>query len=94
MFQPLSDRVLVRRQEAAEKSPGGIIIPDNVKERPITGEVLAVGVPKIEDEISFECVAPGVVVMFGKYAGTEIEDGGEKLVVLRMEELLGIITHP
>ena len=86
-FRPLHDRLLVKRVQAEEKSKGGIIIPDSAKEKPIEGEVIAVGNGKVR---SLE-VKPGNRILFGKYTGTEIKVDGVEHVILREDEVLGIL---
>ena len=91
-FRPLHDRVLVKRVEAEEKTPGGIIIPDTAKEKPVEGEVLAVG-PGARDETG--TVRPldvkvGDHVLFGKWAGTEVLIDGADRVILKESEIFGI----
>jgi len=92
-FRPLHDRVLLRRVEAEEKTPGGIIIPDTAKEKPIEGEVLAVG-PGARDEtgriIPLD-VKAGDRVLFGKWAGTEVLIDGETRLILKKSDILGLI---
>ena len=89
---PLHDRVLVRRLEEKETAKGGIIIPDTAKEKPHEGEVIAVGAGKIEKghRIPLD-VKAGDRVLFGKYAGTEIKIDGEDFLIMREEEVLGIL---
>jgi chaperonin GroES len=91
--RPLSDRLLVRRVEEQEKTKGGIIIPDSAKERPLEGEVIAVGSGKrLEDGTLVKLdVAKGDRILFGKYAGTEIKVDGIDHLILREEEVLGVI---
>jgi len=92
-FTPLYDRVLVKRIEAQEKAKGGIIIPDTAKEKPMEGKVIAVGSGKLDENgkrIALE-VKVGNKVLFGKYAGTEIKIDNEEHVILREDEILGII---
>jgi chaperonin GroES len=92
-FRPLHDRVLVRRIEAEEKTPGGIIIPDTAKEKPIEGEVLAVG-PGARDETGKIVpldVKVGDRVLFGKWAGTDVLIGGEERLILKESDILGVI---
>lgn len=91
-YQPLSDRVLVARAKAEEKTPGGILIPENAKEKPIRGEVLAVGAGRRLDSGDLVAlqVKPGDVVVFGKYSGTEMPDGH---VFLREDEILCIVRE-
>jgi chaperonin GroES len=92
-FRPLHDRVLVRRVEAEERTPGGIIIPDTAKEKPVEGEVLAVG-PGARDETGRVVpldVKAGDRVLFGKWAGTEVIIDGEERLILKEADILGII---
>ncbi|MBO5663479.1 MAG: co-chaperone GroES [Bacteroidales bacterium] len=84
-LQPLSDRVLVKPVAAEQKTAGGIIIPDSAKEKPLKGEVIAAG-PGTKDEAMQ--VAAGDVVLYGKYAGTEIELDGEKFLIMRQSDIL------
>src|SRR5499425_1207435 len=90
---PLHDRVVIRRIEEQETVRGGIIIPDTAKEKPQEGEVIAVGRGKVnEDGKVFPLdVKPGNRVLFGKYAGTEIRIDNEEFLILREEEVLGIL---
>ncbi len=91
--KPLFDRVLVKRVEAAEKVKGGIIIPDTAKEKPMEGKVIAVGAGRLDDDgkrIPME-VKSGDRILFGKYAGTEIKVNDEEHIILREDEILGII---
>ncbi len=92
-FTPLHDRVLVRRVESDEKTSGGLIIPDSAKEKPIEGKVIAVGNGRRNDkgEVQKLEVKKGDRVLFGKYAGTEVKIDGEEQVVLREDDILGII---
>jgi len=92
-FRPLHDRVLVRRIEAEEKTAGGIIIPDNAKEKPAEGEIIAVGSgTKAEDgKITPLDVKAGDRVLFGKWSGTEVKVGGEDLLIMKESDILGII---
>jgi len=93
-FTPLHDRILVRRVEEAETTRGGIIIPDSAKDKPQEGEVISTGKGKVnEDGKVFPlAVKEGDRILFGKYAGTEIKLDGEDFVIMREEEVLGIIT--
>ncbi|HYL14170.1 MAG TPA: co-chaperone GroES [Terriglobales bacterium] len=93
-FTPLHDRILVRRVEEAETTRGGIIIPDTAKDKPQEGEVISVGKGKVnEDGKVFPlAVKEGDRILFGKYAGTEIKLDGEDFVIMREEEVLGIVT--
>ena len=91
--KPLFDRVLVKRVEAEEKVKGGIIIPDTAKEKPMEGKVIAVGAGRLDDDgkrIHME-VKSGDRILFGKYAGTEIKVNDEEHIILREDEILGII---
>jgi chaperonin GroES len=91
--RPLQDRLLVRRVEEQERTKGGIIIPDTAKERPLEGEVTAVGSGKrLEDGTLVPLdVKKGDRVLFGKYSGTEIKVDGVEHLILREEEVLGVI---
>ena len=93
-FTPLHDRILVRRLEEAETVRGGIIIPDSAKERPQEGEVISVGKGKSNDEgkVFPLDVKAGDRILFGKYSGTEIKIDGEDFIIMREEEVLGILT--
>lgn len=89
---PLHDRVVIRRVEEAETVRGGIIIPDTAKEKPMEGIVIAVGTGKFEKGQTIPlAVKDGDRVLFGKYAGTEIKIDGEELLIVREEEILGIL---
>ena len=92
-FTPLHDRILVRRIEETETVRGGIIIPDSAKEKPQEGEVIAVGKGKSNDEgkVFPLDVKSGDRVLFGKYSGTEIKIDGEEYLIMREEEVLGIV---
>ena len=92
-FRPLHDRVLVRRVEAEEKSQGGIIIPDTAKEKPIEGEVVAVGNGKVleDGKVRPLDIKVGDRVLFSKYAGTDIKIEGEEHLMMREEDILGVI---
>ena len=87
-IKPLADRVLVKPAEAEEKTVGGIIIPDTAKEKPLKGEVLAIGNGTKDEEM---VVKKGDNVLFGKYAGTELELEGEKYLIMRQSDILAII---
>jgi len=84
-LKPLSDRVLLKPAAAEQKTASGIIIPDSAKEKPLKGEVIATG-PGTKDEIMQ--VGVGDTVLYGKYAGTEIEVDGEKLLIMRQSDIL------
>jgi chaperonin GroES len=92
-FRPLHDRVVVRRIDEDTKSAGGIIIPDTAKEKPMQGEVIAVG-PGARDEqgklVPLE-VKKGDKVLFGKWSGTEVKINGEELLIMKESDILGII---
>jgi chaperonin GroES len=92
-FRPLHDRVLIRRIEAEEKTPGGIIIPDTAKEKPVEGEVLAVGAGARDDsgKIIPLDVKVGDRVLFGKWSGTEVLLGGEDRLIVKESDILGVI---
>ena len=91
--KPLQDRILVRRVEAVEKTRGGIIIPDSAKERPLEGNVIAVGSgTRLEDGTLVTLdVKAGDRILFGKYAGTEIKVDGVDHIIIREDEVLGVI---
>ena len=87
-IKPLADRVLVRPATAEEKTIGGIIIPDSAKEKPLKGEVIAAGNGTKDEEMILK---PGDNVLYGKYAGTEIEWNGEQYLIMRQSDVLAII---
>jgi chaperonin GroES len=92
-IRPLHDRILVKRLEEEEKTKGGIIIPDTAKEKPMEGEVIAVGKGKIAEDgkvIKLD-VAAGDRVLFSKYAGTEVKIDGVDYLIMREDDILGII---
>ena len=92
-FRPLHDRVVVRRTEEESKSAGGIIIPDTAKEKPIQGEVIAVG-PGARDErgaLVALAVKKGDRVLFGKWSGTEVKIDGKELLIMKESDILGVI---
>ncbi len=93
-FTPLHDRILVRRVEEAETTRGGIIIPDSAKDKPQEGEVISAGKGKISEEGKVRPldVKEGDRILFGKYSGTDIKLDGEDYIIMREEEVLGIIT--
>jgi len=90
---PLHDRIVVRRVEESETTRGGIIIPDTAKDKPQEGEVIAVGKGKSNDEgkVFPLAVKAGDRILFGKYSGTEIKIDGEEFLIMREEEVLGIL---
>ena len=92
-FRPLHDRVLVRRVTAEEKTAGGIIIPDTAKEKPMQGEVVAVG-PGARDESGKRIppdVKEGDTILFGKWSGTEVKIDGDELLIMKESDIMGII---
>ncbi|EKE68244.1 MULTISPECIES: co-chaperone GroES [Oceanibaculum] len=92
-FRPLHDRVLVRRLESEEKTAGGIIIPDTAKEKPMEGEVIAVG-PGAKNEqgvVSPLDVKAGDRVLFGKWSGTEVKVDGQELLIMKESDIMGVI---
>jgi len=92
-FRPLHDRVVVRRVTAEEKTAGGIIIPDTAKEKPMEGEVVAVGpgARNEKGEIVALDVKPGDRVLFGKWSGTEVKIDGEELLIMKESDIMGVI---
>lgn len=92
-IRPLHDRVLVRRVEEDKTSPGGIVIPDSAAEKPIQGDVIAVGNGKILEngEIRAMDVKKGDRILFGKYSGNEVKVEGKEYLVLREDDIMGII---
>ncbi len=92
-LRPLQDRVLIKRAEEEQTSKGGIIIPDTAKEKPIRGEVLAVGNGKVQEDGTMRKpdVRVGDRVLFGKYEGTEVNIDGEERLIIREDDILGII---
>lgn len=93
--RPLHDRVLVKRTNEEEKSKGGIIIPDTAKEKPAQGEIIAVGQGRIGEDGKVRAldVKKGDRVLFGKYSGTEIKIDGEEFLMMREEDILGVIAN-
>ena len=92
-LRPLADRVIVKQSEAEEKTKSGILLPDAAKEKPTKGKVVAAGPGKLDDkgkpmELS---VRNGDTVYYGKYSGTDVEVDGEKLVILRESDILGVL---
>jgi chaperonin GroES len=92
-IRPLHDRILVKRVKEEDKTKGGIIIPDSAKEKPIEAKVVAVGTGRILDsgEVRKLAVKKGDLVLFGKYGGTEVKIDGEDHLILREDDILGII---
>src|ERR687884_2356150 len=94
-FRPLHDRVLVKRVEEEQKTRGGIIIPDTAKEKPMQGEVLAVG-PGVRDdkgELQALDVKPGDRVLFGKWSGTEVKIDGDELLIMKEADIMGVLEE-
>ena len=92
-FRPLGDRVVIRRVEEATKTKGGIFIPDNVKEKPQEGEVVAVG-PGARDEDGKRVpmdVKAGDLILFGKWSGTEVKIDGEDVIIMKESDILGVL---
>ena len=92
-IRPLHDRVVVKRMEEERTSAGGIVIPDSATEKPSRGEVIAVGNGKVADngDVRPLDVKAGDTVLFGKYAGTEIKIDGEEVLIMREDDILGVI---
>ncbi len=92
-LRPLHDRVVVRRQEEEQTSPGGIVLPDSATEKPIRGEVIAVGNGKILDsgDVRALDLQVGDKVLFGKYSGTEVKINDEELLVMREDDIMAVI---
>ncbi|MSO75690.1 MAG: co-chaperone GroES [Alphaproteobacteria bacterium] len=93
-FKPLQDRVLIKPVKADQKSPGGIIIPDTVQEKPMEGKVLAVG-PGARDEggtLQPMAVKVGDRVLYGKWSGTEIKMDGDDLMIMKESDILGVVA--
>jgi chaperonin GroES len=92
-IRPLQDRIIVKRLEGEEKTKGGIIIPDSAKEKPMEGKVIAVGKGKLNDK--GERIAPDVkagdIVLFSKYAGTEVKIDGDEHLIMREDDILGVV---
>ena len=93
-FHPLHDRVVVRRVEEDTRTTGGIIIPDSAQEKPMRGEVVAVGAGARDDAgklVALE-VKPGDQVLFGKWSGTEVKIDGEELLIMKESDIMGVLT--
>ena len=92
-IRPLHDRVIVKRVEEEKTSPGGIVIPDSATEKPIQGEVIAVGKGKLLDsgKLSKLDLKKGDKVLFGKYSGTEVKVGSDEYLVMREDDIMGVI---
>jgi chaperonin GroES len=94
-IRPLHDRVVIRRKEEERTSPGGIVIPETAKEKPILGEVIAVGPGKLNDK-GDRCILDvkvGDKVLFGKYSGTEVKLNGSEYIVMREDDIMGIVEE-
>src|SRR5437016_9446628 len=93
VFRPLHDRVVIRRVEAEEKTSGGIIIPDTAKEKPMEGEIVAIGPGARGEDGKLHAldVKVGDRVLFGKWSGTEIKIDGEELVIMKESDIMGIV---
>ncbi len=93
-IRPLHDRVLVKRVKEEEKTKGGIIIPDTAKEKPVEGKVVAVGNGKVAEDGSVRKleVKAGDRILFGKYSGTEVKIDGEEHLILREDDILGVVV--
>ncbi|MGH8509002.1 MAG: co-chaperone GroES [Gammaproteobacteria bacterium] len=94
-IRPLHDRVIIRRLEEDRKSAGGIVIPDTAAEKPMKGEVVAAGPGKLTDDGKLRPleVKPGDKVLFGKYSGTEVKMNGQDIVVMREDDIMGVIEN-
>ena len=92
-IRPLQDRVILKRVKEEEKTKGGIIIPDSAKEKPVEGEVIAVGNGKVMDDGTVKKldVKVGDRVLFGKYSGTEVKIDGEERLIVREDDILGVL---
>ena len=92
-IRPLQDRILVKRVESEEKTAGGIIIPDNAKEKPMEGKIIAVGNGKLLDDgkLRKPDVKVGDKVLFSKYSGSEVKLDGEECLILREDDILGVL---
>lgn len=92
-LKPLADRVIVKQSEAEEKTASGILLPDTAKEKPTKGKVISVGPGKLDDKGKRMAVAvrEGETVYYGKYSGTDVEINGEKFVILRESDILGVL---
>jgi chaperonin GroES len=93
-IRPLHDRVIVKRIEEERRTPGGIVIPDNAAEKPDQGEVLAIGTGKVMDDGKVRplAVKVGDRVLFGKYSGSSVKMDGDELLVMREEDIMGVVT--
>ena len=94
-LKPLSDRIIVKAVTAEERTPGGIVLPDTAKEKPQEGEVIAVGPGKLLDtgKVAPVDISVGDRVIYSRYGGTEIKLNGEEVVVLRQDDVLGVVER-
>ena len=92
-LKPLDDRVVVKPQDAEEKTPGGIVLPDTAKEKPMMGKIIAIGIGKLLDngKRAKLSVKKGDVVLYGKYGGSDVEIDGTEYKILRESEILGVV---
>ena len=92
-IRPLNDRVIVKRLEEERTSPGGIVIPDSATEKPVRGEVVAVGAGKVLDngQVRALAIKAGDKVLFGKYAGTELKVDGQEILVMREDDIIAVL---
>ncbi len=92
-IRPLHDRVVVRRMEEERTSAGGIVIPDSATEKPMRGEVIAFGPGKVLDngDVRALSLKAGDIVLFGKYSGTEVKIDGQELVIMREDDIMGVL---
>jgi len=94
-FRPLHDRILVKRIEEEQQTKGGIVIPDSAKEKPIEGEIVSIGTGKVDEtgKIRPLDVKAGDRILFGKYSGTEVKIDGQDYLIMREDDVLGIMEH-
>ena len=94
-FRPLHDRILVKRIEEEQQTRGGIVIPDSAKEKPVEGEIISIGTGKVDEtgKVLPLDVKAGDRVLFGKYSGTEIKIDGQDYLIMREDDVLGIMEH-
>ena len=92
-LRPLQDRVVIKRMEEERTSPGGIVIPDSATEKPVKGEVMAVGIGKVNEngDVRPLDVKVGDTVLFGKYSGTEVKVDGDDLLVMREDDIMAVV---
>ena len=94
-FRPLHDRILVKRIEEEQQTRGGIVIPDSAKEKPVEGEIISIGTGKVDEKgkVLPLDVKAGDRILFGKYSGTEIKIDGQDYLIMREDDVLGIMEH-